>query len=116
MGLFDIFKRKEEVISTNPGPQVTPVTFEGYEETGFEFLVEDVFTISGRGTVVTGRIAKGTISVGESVNINGVLGSTITGIEAFRSKKDYATEGENVGLLLSGVDRTQVKRGDRIYK
>ena len=116
MGLFDIFKKKDNVVPPVSGPAVAPITFEGYESCGFELLVEDVFTISGRGTVVTGRISKGSISVGESVTISNGIRTVVTGIEAFRAKMNYAQEGDNVGLLLQGISRDQVKRGDVLYK
>lgn len=114
MGLFDIFKRKEEVVPVPPVQQ--PKSIEWYDERSFEFEVEDVFTISGRGTVVTGRVIRGTVMNGDSVSINGLLDTRILGIESFRSTKEQAIEGEQVGLLLENIERSQVIPGDRIYK
>lgn len=83
----------------------------------FEFTVEDVFTITGRGTVVTGRVNRGTININEEVLItrNNVK-TVVTGIEMFRKQLDSAIEGDNCGLLLRGVSRDQVERGDIIVK
>jgi elongation factor Tu len=76
--------------------------------------IEDVFTITGRGTVVTGRIERGKIKVGEVVEIVG-LGetrqTTVTGFEMFRKLLDEGLAGDNVGTLLRGVDKTEVERG-----
>lgn len=86
----------------------------------FLMYVEDVFSITGRGTVVTGRIKRGTVSLDDNVQIvgldNKVVDSVVTGIEAFRKQLDTASEGENVGLLLRGVLRDQVERGQVISK
>ena len=113
MGLFDIFKRKEEVVPVQP---VQTKSFEGYEENSFEFEIEDVFSITGRGTVVTGKVIKGTVMNGDTVSINGILDTRVLGIESFRSSKEQATEGEQVGLLLEGIERYQVVPGEKIYK
>jgi elongation factor Tu len=81
----------------------------------FLMPVEDVFSIGGRGTVVTGRIERGTIKMGEEIEVVGlqpeVPKTTCTGIEMFHKLLDYAEAGENVGLLLRGVKRTEIKRG-----
>jgi len=76
--------------------------------------IEDVLSISGRGTVVTGRIEQGTIKVGEEVSIVGakpIPKIAITGLEMFRRQMDSAQAGDNVGLLLRGVKREEVTRG-----
>ena len=86
------------------------------EENSFEFEIEDVFSITGRGTVVTGKVIKGTVMNGDTVSINGILDTRILGIESFRSTKEQATEGEQVGLLLEGIERYQVVPGEKIYK
>jgi elongation factor Tu len=81
--------------------------------------VEDVFTIEGRGTVVTGRVETGKVAVNDKVQIIGLaptIETTITGVEMFRKELDDAQAGDNVGLLLRGVDRTQVQRGQVICK
>jgi translation elongation factor EF-Tu-like GTPase len=82
----------------------------------FRMTIEDVFSITGRGTVVTGRISSGAIQKGSQVTVsrNGQqLGmTTVTGIEKFRAVLDEARMGDNVGLLLDGVQRDQVVSGD----
>jgi elongation factor Tu len=79
----------------------------------FLMPVEDVFSIGGRGTVVTGRVTRGRLRVGEAVELLGakVKTSVVTGIEAFHRLRDEAEAGDNVGLLLRGVDRTDLARG-----
>jgi len=85
----------------------------------FLMPVEDVFTITGRGTVATGRVDRGTIKVGDAVEIIGIKdtkASVVTGVEMFRKLLDYAQAGDNVGLLLRGVNRDEVQRGQVIAK
>ncbi len=81
----------------------------------FLMPIEDVMTISGRGTVVTGRVERGQLKTGEEVEIVGMsnekIKTTVTGIEMFRKSLDQAEAGDNVGLLLRGTQRDQVKRG-----
>jgi elongation factor Tu len=85
----------------------------------FLMPVEDVFTITGRGTVITGKIERGQIKVNEEVEIVGIRDkqkTTVTGIEMFRKLLDYAEAGENVGLLLRGTKREDVERGQVVVK
>ena len=85
----------------------------------FLMPVEDVFTISGRGTVATGRIERGIIKVSEEVEIVGLkdtVKTTITGVEMFRKLLDQGQAGDNVGLLLRGVKREDVERGQVLCK
>ncbi|HUO97390.1 MAG TPA: elongation factor Tu, partial [Rhizomicrobium sp.] len=85
----------------------------------FLMPIEDVFTISGRGTVVTGRVERGIIKVGESVEIVGIRPTsttTVTGVEMFRKLLDQGQAGDNIGALLRGVDRTGVERGQVLAK
>ena len=81
----------------------------------FLMPVEDVFTITGRGTVASGRIDRGTVKVGDEVEIIGltdkVLKTTITGVEMFRKTLDVGEAGDNIGALLRGIDHDQVERG-----
>jgi len=81
----------------------------------FSMAVEDVFTISGRGTVVTGRIERGKVKVGEEIDMVGlhdeVKKTVVTGVEMFRKLLDEGQAGDNVGLLLRGVDKETVERG-----
>ncbi|MBL7788865.1 MAG: elongation factor Tu [Chitinophagales bacterium] len=92
-------------------------------ELPFLLPVEDVFSITGRGTVATGRIERGIVKTGESVEIVGLqkegekaLTSTVTGVEMFRKILDIGEAGENVGLLLRGIDKEMIKRGQVICK
>ncbi|KAA8548562.1 hypothetical protein F0562_000171 [Nyssa sinensis] len=83
--------------------------------------IEDVFSIQGRGTVVTGLIEQGTIKVGEDVEILGLMQggpekTTVTGVEMFKKSLDHGQAGDNVGLLLRGLKRDDVQRGQVISK
>jgi translation elongation factor EF-Tu-like GTPase len=78
----------------------------------FQMTVEDVFVIRNRGAVVTGRVQAGTLHVGDTVHINGGPGVTVTAIEKFRKQLDQATSGENIGVLLKGIDKNQINPGD----
>jgi elongation factor Tu len=85
----------------------------------FLMPIEDVFSISGRGTVVTGRIERGVIKVGEEVEIVGIkptVKSIVTGVEMFRKLLDQGEAGDNVGCLLRGIDREAVERGQVLCK
>ena len=86
----------------------------------FLMPIEDVFTITGRGTVVTGKVDRGVVKVNETVEIVGIheksTTTTVTGIEMFRKLLDEAQAGENVGLLLRGVKREEVERGQVVVK
>jgi elongation factor Tu len=85
----------------------------------FLMPVEDVFSISGRGTVATGRIERGIVKVGESIEIVGMKDtrtSVVTGVEMFRKLLDEGRAGDNVGLLLRGVDRKEIERGQVMAK
>ncbi len=81
----------------------------------FLMSVEDVFSITGRGTVATGRIERGRIKVGEAIEIVGLmeapLASTVTGVEMFRKLLDAGEAGDNAGLLLRGIEKNQIRRG-----
>jgi elongation factor Tu len=85
----------------------------------FLMPIEDVFSISGRGTVVTGRVEKGIVKVGEEVEIVGIrdtVKSTVTGVEMFRKLLDSGQAGDNIGALLRGIDRLGVERGQVLCK
>ncbi|QYO78764.1 elongation factor Tu [Devosia salina] len=85
----------------------------------FLMPIEDVFSISGRGTVVTGRVERGIIKVGEEVEIVGIKATqktTVTGVEMFRKLLDSGEAGDNIGALIRGIDRTQVERGQVLCK
>ena len=85
----------------------------------FLMPVEDIFSISGRGTVATGRVERGIVKVGESVEIVGIRDTrttVVTGVEMFKKLLDEGRAGDNVGLLLRGVDRKEIERGQVISK
>ena len=85
----------------------------------FLMPIEDVFTITGRGTVVTGRVERGSVKVGDTVEIIGIRetqSSVVTGVEMFRKLLDYAEAGDNIGVLLRGINRDQVQRGQVLAK
>jgi elongation factor Tu len=111
-GVPAILKLMEAVDAFIPTPQ---------RETDKPFLmpVEDVFTITGRGTVATGRIERGVIKVGEAIEIVGIrdtANSTITGVEMFRKQLDQGEAGDNAGLLLRGTKREEIERGQVLAK
>ena len=89
-------------------------------EKPFLMPIEDIFSITGRGTVVTGRIEAGTIHVGDPVELVGfdekAKNTTVTGVEMFRKLLDQGEAGDNVGLLLRGIDKKEVKRGEVVAK
>ena len=88
-------------------------------EKAFLMPVEDVFTITGRGTVLTGKVERGQVKVNDEVEIVGIRDkqkTTVTGIEMFRKLLDFAEAGENVGLLLRGTKREDVERGQVVVK
>ena len=86
----------------------------------FLMPVEEVFTISGRGTVATGRVERGTVKVGDAAEIVGLQdeakSTVVTGVEMFRKQMDQAEAGDNIGCLLRGIDRNEVERGQVLAK
>ncbi len=86
----------------------------------FLMPIEDVFTITGRGTVVTGRVERGQVKVGDTVHIVGLMEESkqtvVTGVEMFRKLLDYAETGDNIGCLLRGIERKEVERGQVLAK
>jgi len=86
----------------------------------FLMAIEDVFTITGRGTVATGRVERGVVKVGDEVEIVGIHAETkktvVTGVEMFRKLLDQAQAGDNVGVLLRGIARTEIERGQVLCK
>ncbi|XP_076893763.1 elongation factor Tu, mitochondrial-like [Bidens hawaiensis] len=113
LGKNAILKLMEAVDDYIPTP-------ERQKEKAFLMPIEDVFSIAGRGTVATGRVEQGTIKVGEEVEIMGLMqGSkktTVTGVEMFKKSLDHGEAGDNVGLLLRGISRTDIQRGQVIAK
>ncbi len=107
--ILELMKTVDEYIPQPDRPKDQP----------FLMPIEDVFSISGRGTVVTGRIERGVVNVGEEVEIVGIretTKSTVTGVEMFRKLLDSGEAGDNVGCLLRGVDREGVERGQVLAK
>ncbi|HEX5856395.1 MAG TPA: EF-Tu/IF-2/RF-3 family GTPase, partial [Thermoanaerobaculia bacterium] len=85
----------------------------------FLLPIEDVFSISGRGTVVTGRVERGIVKVGDEIEIVGLRETqkkTVTGVEMFKKLLDQGQAGDNIGVLLRGVERTDVERGQVLCK
>jgi elongation factor Tu len=112
IGIPSIFKLVEAMDSYIPEP-------ERDIDQAFLMPIEDVFSISGRGTVVTGRVERGKVKVGEEVEIVGVketTKTTCTGVEMFRKLLDEGVAGDNVGVLLRGVKREDVERGQVLAK
>ena len=112
LGHDAILKLMEAVDSAIPQPE-RPI------DLPFLMPVEDVFSISGRGTVVTGRVERGIIKVGEEVEIVGIRATTksvVTGVEMFRKLLDQGQAGDNIGALLRGIDKDNVERGQVLCK
>jgi len=83
-------------------------------EKTFLMAIEDVFSITGRGTVATGRIERGQVNVGDSVELVGLKDTkttTVTGIEMFQKTLDQGMAGDNVGILIRGIQKTEIERG-----
>lgn len=122
MGLFEIFKKKRvevagEEMNSAPVQEtvVEPAAFS--VQTGeFKMTVEDVFTITGRGTVVTGHVESGSVQINDTVLINGSRPVVVTGIEMFRKTLDVAVAGDNCGILLRDVTRDEISQGDVLSK
>ena len=107
--IFELMKAVDEFIPQPSRPLDQP----------FLMPIEDVFTISGRGTVVTGRVERGIVKVGETVEIIGIrptISTTVTGVEMFRKLLDQGQAGDNIGALLRGIERTGVERGQVLAK
>ncbi len=112
IGLPSIFKLVEEMDKYIPEP-------ERDIDQPFLMPIEDVFSISGRGTVVTGRVERGKVKVGNEIEIVGIretAKTTCTGVEMFRKLLDEGVAGDNVGVLLRGTKRTEVERGQVLAK
>lgn len=103
MGLFDIFRKK-------------PVDGTYDDSIAFRIVVEDVFSITGKGSVITGRIQSGCVAIGDIVTLRRRDGSVrevaVCGIEMFRKMLNRAVKGDNVGLLLRGLTKDDVGKGD----
>ncbi len=106
MGLFSNLFKKEEVEEN----------LEEYANQKFYMEVEDVFTVVGKGTVVTGRVESGIVHVGDTVSISGRMNALVEGIEMFRKKLDYAKENDACGLLLKDISRDDITNEDYLTK
>ncbi len=131
MGLFDIFKKKKSDVEIYYEERQKRAAAEealnnqynsisdNYQDT-FCITVQDVFTITGGGTVITGRVEAGAVHVGETVTLRRLNGATsnvtVTGIEQFRKICESAKAGENVGILLRGITRNDIGQGDVLVK
>ena len=107
--ILELIKAEDDYIPTPDRPVNLP----------FLMPIEDVMTITGRGTVVTGRVERGTVKVGEEVEIVGIkptTKTTVTGIEMFRKLLDQGEAGDNIGALLRGVKKEEVERGQVLAK
>jgi elongation factor Tu len=112
LGHDAVLKLMEAVDSYIPQPE-RPI------DQPFLMPIEDVFSISGRGTVVTGRVERGVIKVGEEVEIIGIKPTsktTVTGVEMFRKLLDQGQAGDNIGALLRGIERDGIERGQVLAK
>jgi elongation factor Tu len=108
-GVLDLMKQVDEYI---PLPQRAV-------DKSFLMPIEDIFSISGRGTVVTGRVEQGVVKVGDEMEVVGIrptMKKVVTGVEMFRKLLDSGEAGDNVGLLLRGTERTDVERGQVVAK
>ena len=82
----------------------------------FEMIVEDIFSILGRGIVVTGKIISGSIKINDEIKINNSISAKVKDIEMFRKKLDEAKAGDNVGLILENIEKNQINQGDILTK
>jgi elongation factor Tu len=109
-GIWDLMDAVDNYIPTPQRPTDKP----------FLMPVEDVFTITGRGTVATGRVDRGVVKVGDEVQIVGLTAdlrkTVVTGVEMFRKLLDQAQAGDNIGVLLRGVERKEIERGQVLAK
>lgn len=121
MGLFNFFKKEKTDVEQYYEERAKREDVNGTADpySGFRITVEDVFTITGRGTVITGKVESGKIAVGDEVTLQRVDGSSrrvvIIGIEQFRKMMDTAVAGDNVGILLRGLSRSDIGKGDILY-
>jgi elongation factor Tu len=108
--IWDLMEAVDSYIPTPPRPVDKP----------FLMPIEDIFTITGRGTVVTGRVERGIVKVGEEIEIvgmqEGTKKSVVTGVEMFRKLLDEGRAGDNIGALLRGIDKDEVERGQVLAK
>lgn len=112
-------EREERLFNEERQNNSSPAMNDQFDSDSSVLFIDDIFTIKGRGTVVTGVVSEGSFSVGDTVNIEssqGILEAKITGIEKFRSHEKTATKGDNIGMLLNNISREQVQKGNIIRK
>lgn len=123
MGLFNFFKKEktdlEQYYEDRSRKESSSANMDAHSASGFRITVEDTFTITGRGTVIVGKVESGAVAVGDEVILLRLDGSSrkviVTGIEQFRKIKDRAVAGDNVGLLLRGLTKNDIGKGDILY-
>lgn len=133
MGLFDFFKKSSESDvelyyrernKLNKEQSINNMQYNNGAnnmlQSGFSLVVEDVFSIRGKGTVITGRIKSGSVRTGDTVTLQRVNSTTrsvvVVGIEKFSKRLDFAQAGENVGMFLKDVSKNDISRGDILIK
>lgn len=128
MGLFDLFRkdkkddvtRELEEVKKRRNQSGTEDTYGDLAGTAGVLVVDDVFSITGRGTVVTGMVTSGMFTVGDNVEVTGIDGSkvrsVVTGLEAFRKLMKTARQGDRVGMLLKDLSRQEIGPGDEVHK
>ncbi len=123
MSLFDLFKKNKKPDGTYHRDRSADADSMGYYGEGaasFRLIVQDVFFITGRGTVIVGKIEEGSITVGDNLTLSRKDGSrrtvTVSGIEKFRKIVDTACKGENVGILLENLEKNDIGQGDILEK
>ena len=116
LGNYDTDDEKDlnEALNQEEGSSGKVPMFADYGAS-FVMTVKDVFSITGRGVVVTGTVSRGSLKVNDRVSVNGI-GCTVSGIEAFRRILEEANEGDSVGIMLSGITSTDVRSGDVVTK
>lgn len=117
----DLENEFEKELKENYTSESNNAPVNSYKTETFRLVVEEVFSITGRGIIVIGKVERGSVSISDTVKILDSTGSekqtsTVAGIETFRKQLTTATVGDNIGLLLRGADRNAVKRGDIIVK
>ena len=126
MGLFDFFKKPKSDLEQYYEERSKRTEQESFyndsysASPSFRIVVQDVFTITGRGTVIVGQVESGSVRTGDTVTLQRLNGETqnvtVTGIEQFRKIVDIANTGDNVGILLRGITKNDISKGDVLTK
>ncbi len=123
MGIFNFFKKEKTDLEQYYEDREKRAAFEENSAagpvSGFRLVVEDTFSITGRGTVIVGEVESGTVSVGDEVMLKRIDGSSrkvaVVGIEQFRKMTQKASAGDKVGILLRGLTKNDIGKGDVLY-